>query len=148
MRSARLVYKKVQSGTEYNGADIVVRAYMNAGNLCADVIHTLNNARKVDRFTNASPTLLAEAAADFANQRMIDTDIILCSNDLPNSTQRHPDCANQFKVAFVAEIEALTDTARSIKEAEARSAAYVEDKFGDWKRRRIAEAKKKIFGTE
>lgn len=151
---ARLVYNKVRSGSEYDGANLVVRAYMqqssfgNQALLYADVIYTENCRRVVKQFTNTNPTRLAEEVADFANDRMLASDVVYCSNDLPDHTRSQADIANRFKTAFCAEIEAITDEARRVREAREKDNERKDKIYAPYRDRKIEEAKQKIFGNK
>lgn len=153
MEEARLVYKKVQSASEYDGANVIIRAYVSSSGfssrsdkLCADVIYTQHNQRVVTSFTNPNPAKLAEAVADFANERIIECDLVWCTNELPERTQAHPNCANRFKEVFCAEIEAITDHDRNVRRAKKADT----DRFDRWaapyRERNLQHYKKEIFG--
>lgn len=144
---AKLIYKTESCKAEFDIANLVARAYIDgSGNCVADVIYTFNNERVVKSFRGKSPKWLALDAADFINENMLDSDIILCLNELPAQTRNFAECAETFKNAFVAEVDAITDAARSIRDEKLRQKQRHDRIFSPYAKARVENQKKLIFG--
>lgn len=119
--TGNLIYRTAQEGKEYLNADFIVRAYLqngelfNHGMLCADVIHTEENEKKIYSAVHKNPVKLAEHVADYVNELIRETHTIHCSNELPQHTPRFPNCSKLFRDSFVSEIDAETACARQAR---------------------------------
>lgn len=144
---AKLIYKTESCKAEFDIANLVARAYLDgSGNCVADVIYTYNNERVVKSFRGKNPKWLALDAADFINENMLDSDIILCLNELPAQTRNFAECAETFKNAFMSEIEAITDSARSIRDEENRQKQRAEARRSPFNEMKLERQKQMIFG--
>lgn len=143
---AKLIYKTESCKAEFDVANLVVRAYQSGADLIADVIYTYNRERVLKTFCGRNPQRLAEDAADFVNDNMLDSDVILCVNEFPAQTRTIAECAERFKNAFVAEVDAITDAARSIRDEKLRQKERHDRIFAPYTDARVERQKKMIFG--
>lgn len=143
---AKLIYKTESCKAEFDVANLVVRAYQDGAVLVADVIYTYNRERVLKTFRGSNPQRLAEDAADFVNDNMLDSDVILCVNEFPAQTRTIAECAERFKNAFVAEVDAITDAARSIRDEKLRQKERHDRIFAPYTTARVERQKKLIFG--
>lgn len=144
---AKLIYKTESCKAEFDIANLVARAYLDgSGNCVADVIYTYNNKRVVKSFRNRNLKMLALDAADFINENMLDSDIILCLNELPAQTRNFAECAETFKNAFVGEVDAITDIARSIRDETTRQKELAQTRRSPFNEMKLEQQKQMIFG--